>query len=240
MDLVTETQQQDTLLENANKIELNYLMGHFDPTTHSEFVEIPENYADRSGLFLRKEALAAFQQMYDAAKSEGIKLQIKSATRNFDYQKGIWENKWNGATILSDGTNVAKDISSPREKALKILLYSSMPGTSRHHWGTDIDLNAFNNAWFEKGEGLLIYRWLTENAFIYGFCQPYTAIGPDRPNGYQEEKWHWSYMPLSRTFTRAAELKLMDNLISGFGGSETAVEINVVKNYVLGINKTCR
>ncbi|NJK84501.1 MAG: M15 family metallopeptidase [Saprospiraceae bacterium] len=42
---------------------------------------------------------------------------------------------------------------NPQERALKILKYSSMPGTSRHHWGTDIDLNSFSNSYFEQGEG---------------------------------------------------------------------------------------
>ena len=36
--------------------------------------------------------------------------------------------------------------------------------------------------------------WLVQNGASYGFCQPYTA---GRCAGYNEEKWHWSYMPLS-------------------------------------------
>lgn len=240
IDQGPKTPGTDTLTAKANKIDIEYLMGQFDPSTHPDFEEIPEIYADRSGLFLRRETLQWFIKMYDEAKKVGINLQIRSATRNFDYQKGIWENKWNGVTILSDGTNVARDILSPEEKALKILLYSSMPGTSRHHWGTDIDLNAFNNSWFEKGEGLEIYKWLEDNAHLFGFCQPYSPLGPDRPKGYQEEKWHWSYMPLSKTFTKAAELKLLDEYIVGFTGAEVAVKIKVVKNYVLGINKNCK
>ena len=34
---------------------LSYVMGHFDPSTHPDFVEIPIRYADRGGLFLRKD-----------------------------------------------------------------------------------------------------------------------------------------------------------------------------------------
>ena len=40
------------------------------------------------------------------------------------------ENKWTGKRLLSDGTNVANDIADDVEKALKILEYSSMPGSS--------------------------------------------------------------------------------------------------------------
>jgi LAS superfamily LD-carboxypeptidase LdcB len=232
--------QIDKLQKNENDVEVSYLMGKFKPELHPDFIEIPEKYADRPGLLLRKEAFDAFLKMDKAAKAEGVYLKIRSATRNFDYQKGIWENKWNGKILLSDGTNVSKDIVSHQDKALKILRYSSMPGTSRHHWGTDIDLNAFSNTWFENGEGLVIYNWLLEHAAFYGYCQPYTALGKDRPTGYQEEKWHWSFMPLSKTFTQAAELKLSDDLIKGFAGADVASEIKVVENYVLGINQNCK
>ena len=65
-----------------------------------------------------------------------------------------------------------------------------MPGsTSRHHWGTEIDIHSLKNGDFADGEGLKIYEWLTTHAEDYGFYQPYTA-----EQGYEEEeKWHWSY-----------------------------------------------
>ena len=213
-----------------------YLMGKFDPKTTPLFVKIPKKYADRSGMYLRKEALAAFIQMQQAAQRDGVHLVIRSATRNFNYQKSIWERKWSGKKRLSDGTN-ARHIKDPKTRALRILEYSSMPGTSRHHWGSDIDLNAFNNHWFEAGKGLKIYQWLTANAAKYGFCQPYT---PNRPSGYKEEKWHWSYMPLARELLRSVPLALQDQDIQGFQGSDTAVQIGVVNKYVLGVNPECK
>lgn len=220
--------------------DLDYIMGKFDPKSRTDFEEIPVRYTDRKGLFLRKEALASFVKMSEAAAKEDITMQIKSATRNFDYQKGIWERKYTGATILSDGTNVATEIHSTKDKCLKILEYSSMPSTSRHHWGTDIDINAFNNEYFESGEGKILYEWMLSNAAKYGWCQPYTPHGEDRPHGYFEEKWHWSYMPISQTLTQQAEAEFKDEMIQGFMGAEAAVEIGVVEKYVLGINKACR
>ena len=217
-----------------------YITGQFDPSQHDDFIEIPLQYADRDGLFLRKDALNDFIRMFNSAIEDGIKLQIRSATRNFESQKGIWERKWEGTTILSDGVNAATDIDNDRERALKILEYSSMPGTSRHHWGTDIDLNAFNNEWFSKGEGLKLYSWLQNNAHKYGFCQPYTAKGEERPVGYNEEKWHWSYMPVSVPLTREAELKVKNKMITGFKGSKQAVDIDVVNKYILGVNPKCK
>ena len=217
---------------------LNFIMGKFNPASQPGFVKIDAKYADRSGLYLQKEVYEQFKKMYAAALRDGIHLQIRSATRNFDYQKGIWEKKWTGVRKV-DGKNLAKTIADPTQRAKKILLYSSMPGSSRHHWGTDIDLNAFENSWFSTGKGLKIYQWLQANAADYGFCQVYTNKAEDNRTGYEEEKWHWSYVPLSRGYTEFAKQHLKDEDFSGFKGAETAKAVDIVGNYVLGIAKNC-
>src|SRR5688572_169012 len=222
--------------EVAEEFTVNYIMGHFDPAAHPDFVSIDLAHADREGLYLRKDVYEAFQRMYDHALKDGIQLQIRSATRNFNYQKGIWEAKWTGERLIEGGENLAETTPDPKERALKILRYSSMPGTSRHHWGTDIDLNSFDNSWFEEGEGLNIYNWLKKHASTYGFCQPYSA---GREHGYLEERWHWTYMPVSQKLTALAKNELKNEMIKDFQGSETAALIDVVKNYVLGINGDC-
>lgn len=226
--------------KTAIEVPVSYIMGQFDPTTHEDFTIIPSQYADRDSMFMRKDAFKDFVRMYESASRDSINLVIRSAARNFNYQKGIWERKWNGTTILSDGVNAATDIQDPKERALKILEYSSMPGTSRHHWGTDIDLNSFNNAWFEKGEGLKLYNWMLEHAHEYGYCQPYTAKGKERPDGYNEEKWHWSYTPVSRPLLQQAAKELKNEMIQGFLGHKQATAIDVVTKYVLGVNHQCK
>ena len=110
------------------------------------------------------------------------------------------------------------------------------PATSRHHWGTDMDLINLTNEYFDAGEGEKAYKWLVAHAAGYGFCQPYTA---GRPAGYQEERWHWSYLPLAQPLTAFARQHLKDDMIGGFAGSETAKAISIVDNYVLGINQAC-
>ncbi|MFZ1677418.1 MAG: M15 family metallopeptidase [Saprospiraceae bacterium] len=220
----------------GEKYTVDYIMGHFDPATHPDFTIVDIKYADREGLYLRKDTYEAFRRMYDRALKDGIKLQIRSATRNFEYQKGIWEAKWTGEKLIESGEDLSKTTPDPKERALKILRYSSMPGTSRHHWGTDMDLNSFENSWFDAGVGLNIYNWLKEHGSEYGFCQPYTS---GRPNGYLEERWHWSYMPVSVELTKLAENQLKNEMITGFKGSESAPMIDVVNKYVLGINQEC-
>lgn len=224
----------------AGGFTTDYIMGHFDPAQHPDFVQVDARYADREGLYLRRDTYEAFLRMREAAKKEGITLVIRSATRNFDYQKGIWERKWTGAQAIENGKDASKAYPDPKARALKILEYSSMPGTSRHHWGTDMDLNAFNNEYFGAGEGLKIYQWLTAHASEYGFCQPYSPKGDERPFGYNEEKWHWSYLPVALPLTALAKEKLKDDMIAGFQGAEVAEEIGVVEKYVLGINGECR
>jgi zinc D-Ala-D-Ala carboxypeptidase len=206
-------------------VTADYLMGKFDPTKHPDFVVIDKKYASKTDMYLRKETYEAFKKMAVAAEKEGVIFTIISSTRNFDYQKSIWETKW---AALKDKTAEAR--------AKKILQYSAMPGASRHHWGTDIDLNNLTNPFFEKNGGKKIYDWLKAHGHEYGFYQPYTA---GRTAGYKEEKWHWTYLPLSKDFTTIAGKYLTNEMISGFKGSETASKIDIVKNYVLGINKEC-
>ena len=150
------------------EIPIDYLMGKFDPAKDQRFVLIDKKYANREGLMLRKETYEAFIKMWEAAYKEGIQFTILSATRNFDYQKGIWERKWFGKTKVG-GKDLSKAIRTPQKRARKILEFSSMPGSSRHHWGSDLDINAFENSYFESGKGLAEYEWLLKNGRPFWF-----------------------------------------------------------------------
>ena len=216
-----------------------FIMGHFDPSKHGAFRKINKEHTNKPFIYLHAETYSAFIKMDSAASKVGVELIIRSATRNFEYQKGIWERKWSGETKIENGKDASLAYPNSEDRARSILKFSSMPGTSRHHWGTDIDLNSFDNAYFETGEGLELYKWLTDNASTYGFCQVYTEKSINRPNGYEEEKWHWSYVPISKYLTQFAKQQIKDSDISGFKGSQTAVEIKIVDNYILGINQSC-
>lgn len=209
----------------------NYLSGKFDPATHPDFVSVPERYANRRGYYLREAAFNAFSKMHAAAHNDNITLTIRSAARNFDHQKRIWNRKWHSKRHA---------IPDPKNRVKNILKYSSMPGTSRHHWGTELDLNSFDNAWFSAGEGLKLFNWMNANAHKYGFSRPYTAKDQNRPTGYNEEKWHWSYTPLSKPLLNDAQGVLTDNNITGFSGSEYAASLSIVENYIFGVDASCR
>jgi len=218
----------------AQPVEKDYLLGKFDPATHSQFVQLKDDHTQGSarGAYLRIETYQAFIKMREAAKKDGVSLVIISATRNFDSQKRIWENKWEGRTLV-EGKNLTT-IHDKKERARLILLYSSMPTTSRHHWGTDMDLNSLENSYFDSGEGLKIYQWLTTHAAEYGFCQPYTSKKSGR-SGYEEEKWHWSYLPLSSELLKQYKQLITYSDIKGFAGSEVAKAMQVIDKYVEGV-----
>ena len=219
-----------------------YVTGHFDPSRNKDFLSLEAAGvpANRKGHYLRKETLVALRSMVDAYHREhpGKPFFVLSSTRNFDHQAGIWGAKWNG-TRKVEGISLPQVYPNPEKRAKKILEYSSMPGTSRHHWGTDFDLNSLNNRYFTGGDGLLLYRWLLKNAYQFGFCQPYTA---GRNSGYQEEKWHWSYFPLASKLQEewnqrygTDPKKLLQN--GSFPGGEAAVHL--APTYVNAISSSC-
>ncbi len=212
------------------------LLGQFNPGNHPDFVLIEKQSPEETKHYLRQEAAQAWERMNQKAEEDGVELIIVSSTRNFDKQKQIWENKWLGRS-LTQNVNLAESGLNDFEKAETILKYSAMPGTSRHHWGTDIDLNSVEEDFFETEEGEKIYLWLLNNAHTFGFFQPYTMKGKNRPTGYEEEPWHWSYAPLSDVFLKDYLASISYQDIHGFEGSKTAKQLLVIENFVCGIHR---
>ena len=91
--------------------------------------------------------------MYDAAEKGGVILTALSATRPFAHQASIWNRKWKRPQAMG---------MAPLERARDILKYSSMPGTSRHHWGTDVDIHSLEPSDFDAGEGEKVLAWLED------------------------------------------------------------------------------
>ena len=222
--------------------EIIYLTGKFNPEQREDFILLPTDYKiiekNNDKIYLRKETFNGFIKMHDAANLDGIDLKIASATRNFDNQKKIWNNKWTGYTIV-EGKDLSISIPDEIERFKKILEYSAVPGTSRHHWGTDIDINNANPEYFETKNGKKVYEWLMQNALSFGFCQTYTIKNNIRPTGYSEEKWHWSYLPLSQTYTQKYKNLITNKEIKGFYGDKYASLVDLINNYVLAINPNC-
>ncbi len=211
--------------EHANK---NFLLGKVKRLNNPLFVKVANEHTERT-IYLIHPVYEAYKRMYEAALSDGIKLTITSGHRLFYEQIYEWELRWDNPR-----TNIV--FANDAEKAKFILQYRSMPGTSRHHWGTDMDLNSFNLSYWETKEGKEVYNWLTKNAATYGFFQSYTALDEKRPTGYQEEKWHWSYKPLAQfMLVKYLELVSLDDIF-GFKGDAAVKKLPVISEWVCGID----
>jgi D-alanyl-D-alanine carboxypeptidase len=224
----------------SSHIPLKYLIGDVDPAKDAKFAKIPEKYLGGTRVWGHKDAVEAFVRMAEDAAANGYELKIVSAFRSFSDQKKIWEDKWNGKTLVG-GKKLNVSLPDPKARAIKILEFSSMPGTSRHHWGTDFDLNSLNNSYFNTRDGKRLYDWLVGHAANYGFCQVYSAKGADgRATGYEEEKWHWSYMPVASWYLKQYPTDVGYERLTGFEGSSSAKDIDTIPNYVQAINPECK
>jgi len=214
------------LAQNTGVMEVDkpFLLGKIQYSQDERFKKLPSSICTKENAYLLTTVADSLFSMVSAAKKEGIVFKVISASRNFDQQKAIWEKKW-----------LARKSQFPNElaRAKNILLYSSMPGTSRHHWGTDFDLNSLDPKYFQSSKGKTEYQWLLDNAERFGFYQPYNN-DPQR-TGYNEEKWHWSFFPFGDLFTQAYEQNIQYNDISPFKGCNLAQGLNIIQEYVLGI-----
>ncbi len=218
---IEDTSKLETITKQRIEIDKKYLLGKFNPEQDSIYVKVPAQYCLIRAEYVHKDVLNDYIKMYDAASEDGVNLGIISAHRTFDVQKWLWDQKFYNSN-------------NPTSVCQGILRYLAMPGTSRHHWGTDIDMLSTKLYYFETEIGIKSYQWLLDNASNYGFYQVYT---PDRETGYNEEKWHWTYLPVSKEFQKQYLEKITYNELSGFNGSETAKDLNVIEDYVFGINK---
>ncbi len=227
LDAVVSTNQPALTLQGQNDshITKDFVMGKFSAQTHVRFANVPPMICSKP-MYLQKEVIEAFQRMRRAAMTAGIDLKIISGTRNFWEQKAIWDRKWMG-NVNRFGKGI--------ENAKHILLYSSMPGSSRHHWGTDIDINSLEPGYFKMGRGLAEITWLRKHAKEYGFCEVYSPRSTGRLTGYEAEAWHWSYMPLASQYLAYCSNNVSAADFAGFYGSGLAGEIRIIEDYVKGL-----
>lgn len=195
--------------------------------------------AERLTVSVHRDVVAPFDQLKNAAASEGFDVAILSGFRSFEKQLSIWNRKASGELPVLDSNAKPIDITTLTEPQLVfgILRWSALPGASRHHWGTDLDVfdAAARPAGYVvelipneyDGEGMFspFSRWLDQriaSGTSFGFFRPYDR---DR-NGVAPERWHLSYGPLANDFAGEltvdvlrstivqADLKLKDVVLS--------------------------
>ncbi len=186
--------------------------------TQSHLSELKEN------ILIHSKALADFKRLQQAAKSAGFNLQIASGFRSFDRQLLIWNSKFSGKRALLDKNerplNPAK--LPERQKLYAILHWSALPGTSRHHWGSDFDIfdpdrlpdkQRLQLSCAEYADGGYfqdLNDWLTENMAAFGFYRPYHSF----LGGVAVEPWHISYYPVAGKALEQLQLDIIYDLLS--------------------------
>jgi LAS superfamily LD-carboxypeptidase LdcB len=160
---------------------------------------------------LQVDTAAALARLQADAREAGFELAIASSYRSFDRQRLIWNAKATGERVVHDDAGTPIEILAlPEAQRLHaILRFSALPGTSRHHWGTDLDI--YDAAAVPAGYAVqltpaevathgpfdALHCWLDARMAAnasHGFFRPYAK---DR-GGVAPERWHLSFAPLAR------------------------------------------
>ena len=149
--------------------------------------ELPEGYVPElkeilgCGKYLDYRVAPHYEEMYYAAKQDGITLTPYSAYRSYERQK----NNYNNLT-QSYMRDYNLNEADARKKAATVIL---PPGTSEHNLGYAMDICGTESTFKDTKE----YAWLQQHAHEYGFILRYTA--EKQPiTGIIPEPWHWRYV----------------------------------------------
>jgi LAS superfamily LD-carboxypeptidase LdcB len=176
---------------------------------------------------LHASAVRPFLAMRDAAARAGFDLVPVSSFRDFERQRAIWNAKYRGERPAVDrkGRPVKMRALDSRARVEVILFWSALPGASRHHWGSDIDvadgrviaagykLRLEVDEYRRGGPFAALSAWLGENMRRFGFYRPYTRRG----RGVQPEPWHLSFAPVAARALDRMTTRLLAEAIAGAG-----------------------
>ncbi|SDG62490.1 M15 family metallopeptidase [Psychroflexus sediminis] len=186
----------------GSQLQLNselFKLFEFEDIKIENLLGLSQSHLKSEFILLEEDTFKAFSLMKSSALEDGITLKIVSGYRSFEQQKEIWEWKFKQLTKTK----------APIQAISEIMTYSSIPGTSRHHWGTDIDLiddsvivpegdlllekHYHGNAPFSK-----MKSWMEKNSSDFGFRLVYTR--DDTRTGFNYEPWHYSYAPKAKLY----------------------------------------
>ena len=149
--------------------------------------EIPGDYVPKlaevasSGVYMDYRVAPYYNEMYAAAKKDGIILTPFSGYRSYARQQRNYNNL---TQQYMSQYGLSKDAAAA--KAATVIL---PPGTSEHNLGLAMDICNTNSTFKNQKE----YKWLTEHAHEYGFILRYTA--EKQPiTGIIPEPWHWRFV----------------------------------------------
>lgn len=162
---------------------------------------------------MHRDVVEPFGALRNAAVAAGLDLRILSGFRSFDRQLAIWNQKATGQRAVLDSGAVPLDVTalSQRDLAFAILRWSALPGASRHHWGTDLDVydQAARPPGYEidlipeevNPGGMFgpLHAWLDERIAAGAACGFFRPYDRDR-HGVAPERWHLSHAPTAARY----------------------------------------
>jgi LAS superfamily LD-carboxypeptidase LdcB len=182
--------------------------------------------AESLGARVHGEVVEPFRRLQADARAAGFDLRSLSGFRSFDQQRSIWNRKVTGRLAVLDSDAVPLDIARLSEPDLifAILRWSALPGASRHHWGTDLDVydRAAQPEGYEielipaevNAGGMFgpLHQWLDQRiaaGAAHGFFRPYDR---DR-GGVAPERWHLSHAPVAGRYLPGLTVPLLRRTI---------------------------
>ena len=168
-------------------------------------------------------------------------------------KKGGWDTLPDQFFINGDrskGADRVKWLATPSKDRLDIIVrFSSLPGASRHHWNTEVDVNSTDVVDWQPAPALAkpdgkffgLGQWLGANAAEVGLLQSYS---PGRPaGGYADEPWHFSYAPLSiqllRMYNQQVNLKtdVIDAVLAEFQKRASAQGLTLPTDFATALGQ---
>ena len=147
--------------------------------------ELPENYSVEltelsNGQKVDSRIYSALQEMFDAARVEGIYPVVREGYRTAGEQQEILDTKIQA--YINQGYSRMRAKKTAKERV-------ALPGTSEHQLGIAVDINADRS----KCSNEEVYTWLFENAYKYGFILRY-PLEKQEITGIEYEPWHYRYV----------------------------------------------
>lgn len=153
--------------------------------------ELPEDYSVEltelsNGQKVDSRIYPYLQEMFDAARAEGIYPIVREGYRTAEEQQEILDDKIQ--TYINQGYSQSRAEKTAKE-------WVALPGTSEHQLGIAVDINADKS----KCSNEDVYGWLAENAYKYGFVLRYPP-GKQKITGTSYEPWHYRYVGIEAAY----------------------------------------
>lgn len=205
-----------------------------------------------NGQLIHPQIKTDFQALQNAAQKAGFELAIASGFRDFERQKTIWDQKFLGIRPMLDDANQRIDVNQLTEDEIvhAILRWSALPGASRHHWGTDLDVFAKNT--LAKNESLKLepweylsghqadfFSWLKQNIAKFGFFLPYPKNNDNTKRGIAFEPWHISHQASASTLQANLTQDVLQKVIKATdikGKKAILAQLDSIYSHYVAIN----